>query len=130
MYIGQEKAKKFEFLEPSDATAATDDTPESQFTERLGRRHSGRHDSHDPHVGVRAAPAEELQGRHCTGKYRAEKKSLQILLSRTQAGPGRKVKQEQEEISRNHVPRLFLGSVFTIGVRSMSLSLDFSPWDF
>ena len=35
--------------------------------------------------------------------YRAEKKSLQILLSRTQAGPGRKVKQEQEEISRNHV---------------------------
>ena len=46
--------------------------------------------------------------------YRAEKKSLQILLSRTQAGPGRKVKQEQEEISRNHVPRLFLGSVVYI----------------
>ena len=43
--------------------------------------------------------------------YRGEKKSLQILLSRTQAEPGRKVKQEQEEISRNHVPRLFLGSV-------------------
>ena len=43
--------------------------------------------------------------------YRAEKKSLQILLSRTQAGPGRKIKQEQKEISRNHVPRLFLGSV-------------------
>ena len=43
--------------------------------------------------------------------YRAEKKSWQILLSSTQAGPGRKVKQEQEEISRNHVPRLFLGSV-------------------
>ena len=36
---------------------------------------------------------------------------MQILLSSTQAGPGRKVKQEQEEISRNHVPRLFLGSV-------------------
>ena len=33
------------------------------------------------------------------------------MLSSTQAGPGRKVKQEQEEISRNHVPRLFLGSV-------------------
>ena len=33
----------------------------------------------------------------CPGKamYRAEKKSLQILLSSTQAGPGRKVKQEQ-----------------------------------
>ena len=43
--------------------------------------------------------------------YRAEKKSLQILLSNTQAGPGRKVKQEQEEISRNHIPRLVLGSV-------------------
>ena len=43
--------------------------------------------------------------------YRAEKKSMQILLSSTQAGPGRKVKQEQEEISRNHIPRLFLGSV-------------------
>ena len=47
----------------------------------------------------------------CAPNYRAEKKSLQILLSSTQAGPGRKVKQEQEEISRNHVPRLFLGSV-------------------
>ena len=45
--------------------------------------------------------------------YRAEKKSLQILLSSTQAGPVRKVKQEQEEISRNHVPRLFLGSVYS-----------------
>ena len=43
--------------------------------------------------------------------YRAEKKSLQILLSSTKAGPGRKVKQEQEEISRNHVPRLFLSSL-------------------
>ena len=43
--------------------------------------------------------------------YRAEKKSMQILLSSTQAGPGRKVKQQQEEISRNHVPRLFLSSV-------------------
>ena len=42
------------------------------------------------------------------------KKSLQILLGNIQAGPGRKVKQEQEEISRNHVPRLFLGSVLNI----------------
>ena len=46
-----------------------------------------------------------------TSLYRAEKKSLQMLLSSTQAGPGRKVKQEQDEISRNHVPRLFLSSV-------------------
>ena len=30
-------------------------------------------------------------------------KGLNVLLSRTQAGPGRAVKQEQEENSRNHV---------------------------
>ena len=36
---------------------------------------------------------------------------MQILLSSTQVGPGRQVKQEQEEISRNHEPRLFLSSV-------------------
>ena len=34
---------------------------------------------------------------------RARNKDMQILLSNRQAGPGRKVKQEQEEISRNHV---------------------------
>ena len=28
---------------------------------------------------------------------------MYVLLSRTQAGPGRIVKQEQEKISRNHV---------------------------
>ena len=44
-------------------------------------------------------------------EYRDRLKGLQILLSRTQAGPGRKVKQEQKETSRNHVPRLFLSSV-------------------
>ena len=47
----------------------------------------------------------------CTGVYRDEIYSLQIVLSRTQAGPGRKVKQEQEEISPNHVQRLILISV-------------------
>ena len=35
--------------------------------------------------------------------YRDRLKGVQILLSRTQAGPGRAVKQEQEETSRNHV---------------------------
>ena len=35
--------------------------------------------------------------------YRDRLESMQILLSRTQAGPGRTDKQEQEEISRNHV---------------------------
>ena len=37
------------------------------------------------------------------GLYRDRLKGVQILLSSTQEGPGRKVKQEQEEISRNHV---------------------------
>ena len=41
-----------------------------------------------------------------TCMYRAEKKSLQILLSSTQAGPGRKVKQEQEPRTKT-----FIGSV-------------------
>ena len=35
--------------------------------------------------------------------YRDEINSLQIQLSRTKAGPGRAVKQEQEEKSRNYV---------------------------
>ena len=43
--------------------------------------------------------------------YRARNKGLQILLSNSQAGPGIKVKQEQEEISRNHVQAFFPGSV-------------------
>ena len=36
-------------------------------------------------------------------EYRGTNKGLYVLLSRTQAGPGRTVKQEQEDISRNHV---------------------------
>ena len=36
---------------------------------------------------------------------------MQILLSRTQTGPGRAVKHEQEEISPNHVQRINLISV-------------------
>ena len=35
--------------------------------------------------------------------YRDRVKGVQIMLSNSQAGPDRKVKQEQEEISRNHV---------------------------
>ena len=35
--------------------------------------------------------------------YRGVNKGLYVLLSRTQAEPGRIVKQEQEEISRNDV---------------------------
>ena len=40
------------------------------------------------------------------GMYRGELKGLYDSLSRTQAGPGRAVKQEQEEHSRNHITRL------------------------
>ena len=44
-------------------------------------------------------------------KYRDEINSLQIQLSRTQAGPGRAVKEEQEQNSPNHVQRINLISV-------------------
>ena len=43
--------------------------------------------------------------------YRARKYGLQNLLSRTQAGPGRTAKQEQKQISPNHVQALFPSSV-------------------
>ena len=45
------------------------------------------------------------------GFYGGEKKGFQALLSYSQTVPGRKAKQGQEEISRNHVPTFFLGSV-------------------
>ena len=38
---------------------------------------------------------------------------MQILLSNSQAGPVKTAKQEQEEISRNHVQAFILGSVPT-----------------
>ena len=50
--------------------------------------------------------------------YRDEIYSLQILLSRTQAGPGRTVKKEQEEISPNHVQRINLLSVHLLKLTS------------
>ena len=43
--------------------------------------------------------------------YRARNKGMQILLSNSQAGPGRTVKQEQEEIAHNHVQAFIPGSV-------------------
>ena len=43
--------------------------------------------------------------------YRDEINSLQIQLSRTQAGPGRAVKEQQEQNSPNHVQRINLTSV-------------------
>ena len=38
-----------------------------------------------------------------TYMYRGELKGLEMLLSYSQAGPGRKAKQGKEEISRNHI---------------------------
>ena len=49
--------------------------------------------------------------------YRDEIYPLQNLLSRTQAGPGRTVKKEQEEILPNHVQRINLISVLGQSVR-------------
>ena len=43
--------------------------------------------------------------------YRDEINSLQIQLSRTQAGPGRAVKEQQEQNSPNHIQRINLISV-------------------
>ena len=45
--------------------------------------------------------------------YRDEINSLQIQLSRTQAGPDRAVKEQQEQNSPNHVQRINLISVLT-----------------
>ena len=46
--------------------------------------------------------------------YRGVNKGLYVLLSRTQAGPGRTVNQEQEEISHNHVQTFIFPSVFVL----------------
>ena len=43
--------------------------------------------------------------------YRGANKGLHVLLRRTQAGPGRAVKQEQEYISRNHIQTFIYLSV-------------------
>ena len=39
---------------------------------------------------------------------------MPILLSNSQAGPGRTVKQEQEEISRNHVQTFIYPTVLVL----------------
>ena len=56
-------------------------------------------------------------------QYRDEIYSLQMLLSRTQAGPGRTVKEKQEQNSPNHVQRLNLPSV-----DSMQRTLVLKQW--
>ena len=46
--------------------------------------------------------------------YSGPRKSMHILLSNSQAGPGRTVKQEQVEISRNYVQTFSGGPVQSI----------------
>ena len=60
------------------------------------------------------------------GMYSAPEKGLQILLNRTQAGPGRRVKLQQKQTSPNHVQALFwssegcfLNDVFNKDVKSI-----------
>ena len=48
---------------------------------------------------------------------------MQILLSNSQAGPGRRVKQEQKEISRNHVKAFIPGSVVLLFWKKDSLTI-------
>ena len=49
--------------------------------------------------------------KHYADIYRALNKGMRILLSNSQVGPDRKVKQEQEEIFCNHVQAFIPGSV-------------------
>ena len=51
--------------------------------------------------------------------YREPAKGLQILLSWTQAGPGRAIKQEQEEISPNHVQAIYGASVLLLDTKNL-----------
>ena len=55
--------------------------------------------------------------------YRGANKGLYVLLSRTQAGPGRAVKQEQEEISRNHVQTFICLSVYVRNERVKNIEV-------
>ena len=66
--------------------------------------------TNDLFVPAKSAPCQLIPSKS-VGKYRDEIYSLQILISRTQAGPCRTVKQEQEQISPNHVHRINLISV-------------------
>ena len=52
--------------------------------------------------------------------YRVRNKGMQILLSNSQAGLGRRVKQEQEETSRNHVQDFIPGSEHHDGLHDIA----------
>ena len=48
---------------------------------------------------------------------------MYFLLSRTQAGPGRTDKQEQEEMSRNHVYKHFQGALYVVYISRHSFHI-------
>ena len=56
--------------------------------------------------------------------YRGGNKGLFVLLRRTQAGPGRTVKQEHEEISRNHVQTFISPSVLSAKIIPIFLAIQ------
>ena len=65
------------------------------FLQRSRRRMVKREDLWTERVNYATVATDEYKG--------GEKKGLQILLSTSQAGTGRKARQGQEEIPRNHV---------------------------
>ena len=52
---------------------------------------------------------------------------MQILLSNSQAGPGRTVKQEQDEISRNHIQAFIPGSVLCLQIGAFCTQIIAKP---
>ena len=54
-------------------------------------------------MSLSSDPRRPLFASDLSEMYRDRLKGVQILLNNSQAEPGRKVKQQQEEISRNHV---------------------------
>ena len=65
--------------------------------------HTYWYQPHSAHRMCSGLLSEEWERARAKINYREPGKSMQILLSNNQAGPGRTVKQEQDEISRNHV---------------------------
>ena len=55
--------------------------------------------------------------------YRRVNRGLFVLLIRTKAGPGKTVKQEEEEISRNHVQTFIVPSVCRFTIKSQGQSI-------
>ena len=79
----------------------------SEMFHRANRKHT----LHNQSVPVEVTLNPSSKSGDFLVMYRGPGKSMQILLSSTQARPGRTVKQEQEDISRNHVQTFICLSV-------------------